>query len=123
MEGINVISSNYLLVSIDESRLFTDVQYNREDAIKLRAKLHHDFITAVERFVKQEDDIQKRRQYRTMLMSKMPMYVMLIHNYERLAEKWDYRGHRLQASVARVLMENERLNLYQYDSMLYYAGV
>jgi len=123
MEIINVISSNYLLVSLDESRLFFDIHHNREDVIKLRAKLNHDFIVTVERFVKSEDDIERRRRYTTILMSKMPMYVMLIHNYERLSKKWDSQGHRLHASVARVLMENERLNLYQYDCMLYYAGV
>lgn len=123
MNGINVISSNYLLVSLDEGRLFSDIQYNRDEAIKLRAKLHHDFVTAVERFIKKEPDVHKRKQFRTPLFGKMPLYTMIIHHYERLSEKWQNQGHRLAASVARVLMENERLNLYQYDSLLYYNGI
>lgn len=123
MNGINVIGSNYVLVSIDEGKLLSDIQFNRDDAIKLRAKMHHDFITAVERFIKREPDVNKRKLFRTPLMGKMPMYTMIIHHYERLAEKWDERGLELPASVARVLMENERLNLYQYDSLLYYNGI
>jgi hypothetical protein len=120
MEFLKVISSNYLLVSINEQRLFDDVKYRRDEAVNIRQKLHIDFIKAVENVIKRSD---KPSNLHDFLCKKYHIYCNLIHFYDNLSKKWSNRGFVLEASVAKLLCENEKLNLIQFDTCLLNLGV
>ena len=120
MEFLKVISSNYLLVSINEDRLFDDIKYRRDEAVYIRQKLHIDFIKAVINVIKISNNPPSLH---AGLCKKYHIYCNLIHFYDSLSKKWSKQGFELAASVAKLLCENEKLNLIQFDTCLLNLGV
>lgn len=116
---ITTLSNNYLLISMDDERLLSEINNNDRGCLDIRQKMNHDLMTVSQnQLSKLGYDGRKLAELRVFLINKTTVYTKLINHYSKLSEQWKKQGHILASRVALVLVENEKLNLESFCDLI-----